>query len=495
MAIKIVTPENLSYFKTKQDAANETKFALKGHKHNAADINSGVLAIANGGTGASTPAAASEALSKFKYAVQLTNENLNDYATGQLGTYYAADGNTCTNKPSGVDGFGMMVIRSNTGHATQILYCNGTQYIRNYDGSAWGTWSNNSDVIKLNGPTSARLEQQGDENKQGIKLIAYGEMNRMFVGADTYAGMWDIDNSQWTWRQDFGNTGILPVSAGGTGATNAAGSRANLSVPSYGSGISSLNFYSDVPNGYNFVADARTGSGEGYYSYFGNSFLGLRRYTNNGSWQEDVWMLRPNDAIGGVFVSGRSAIHDLSRDTLYNLAPGTYLVYNDATNGPESGNYGNLLVGYCSGNRIVGLLAYDNGHVYTAYGASSSATFGWKRIDAIGSGYDTLWTGSVGSGGTISLSLAALQQYRVVGVMTSYASTFAVPALVYNNGSGVRVYGVGGYCADNGDLLLQYFALRQSGSSLVAYARSQEVYGGAVGGRKIMNITGILGVV
>lgn len=288
---------------------------------------------------------------------------------------------------------------------------------------------------------------------------------------------------------------VVPVSKGGTGATDAAGARANLSVPSYGSGISSLNFYSDVSSGHNFVADARTGGGEGYYSYFGNSFLGLRRYTNNGSSQEDVWKLLPNDAIGGIFQSDRGVVSDLSRDSLYGLAPGTYLVSNTATNGPESGNYGNLLVSYCAGNRIVGLLAYDNGHVYTTYGASSSATFGWKRIDAIGSGYDTLWTGSVGSGGTISLSLAALQQYRVVGVMTSYSDTFVIPALVYNNGSGVRVYGVGGFCSDVGDFLMQYFTLRQSGSSLVAYARSQEVYGNAVGGRQSINITGILGVV
>lgn len=455
MAIKIVTPENLSYFKTKQDAANETKFALKGHKHNAADINSGVLAIANGGTGASTPAAASEALSKFRYAVQLTNENLNDYATSQLGTYYAADGNTCTNKPSDVDGFGMMVIRSNTGHATQILYCNGTQYIRNYDGSAWGTWS-----------TAETSDHKHD-------------------AADITSGTFSSDRLP-----------TVPVSKGGTGATDAAGARANLLVPSYGSGISSLNFYSDVSNGYNFVADARTGSGEGYYSYFGNRFLGLRRYTNNGSSQEDVWLLRPNDAIGGVFKSGRGIIHDLSRDALYNLAPGTYLVYNDATNGPESGNYGNLLVSYSDGNRIVGLLAYDNGHIYTTYGASSVATFGWVKVSNGGHVGYILWTGSAGNGGTVSLSLSVLKMYSLALVYTSWSTTFAVPCAVATDSSGVHLVGSVDAVFQNANNAAHIMVnLCQSGSSLKGYARAAEFSQNWDGNWSAQNITKIVGVV
>lgn len=310
---------------------------------------------------------------------------------------------------------------------------------------------------------------------------------------------------------------VVPVSKGGTGATNAAGAREGLGLGN----VATRDVY--MANGANSANMAAGFTSAGVLEIgptldFHNqgssadydfriildgskspSFSKPLPLGSGGTGSTSAPGARGNlglDGKEGYFKAYRgTVISSLSRDTLYNLAPGTYLVDDAATSGPESGSYGNLLVGYTAGNRIVGLLAYDNGHVYTTYGASSSATFGWKRIDAIGSGYDTLWTGSVGSGGTVSLNLTTLQLYRVVGIMTSYSNTFAIPALVYNNGSGVRVYGVGGYCADDGNLLVQYFTLRQSGSSLVAYARSQEIYSSSVGTRQSINVTGILGVV
>ena len=179
---------------------------------------------------------------------------------------------------------------------------------------------------------------------------------------------------------------VVPVSKGGTGATNAAAARANLLVPHVdtNSDLKALRFYSDTASGYDFVSDVSLGSGNGFYAYFAHGAIGLRQYTNSGGSQSDVWTLFPNAAINGLFQSNRGSLSDLSRDTLYNLAPGTYLVNSNATSGPESGNYANLLVSYSAGNRIVGLLAYDNGHVYTTYGASASGTFPWVRLPTYG---------------------------------------------------------------------------------------------------------------
>ena len=118
------------------------------------------------------------------------------------------------------------------------------------------------------------------------------------------------------------------------------------------------------------------------------------------------------DGQTGYLKAGRSTISDLSRDTLYGLAPGTCLVNYNATNGPESGNYGNLLVSYSAGNRIVGLLAYDNGHVYTTYGASASGTFLWTRVD-VGAGVSLLWSGS--SSGSVTLA-DSVANYRAIAV-------------------------------------------------------------------------------
>ena len=71
-------------------------------------------------------------------ATQLTNQNLNNYNTE--GFYYAAGGNTVTNKPSGVDHFGVMVKRIATGLYKQILDNNEERWTRYYGGGTWSNW-------------------------------------------------------------------------------------------------------------------------------------------------------------------------------------------------------------------------------------------------------------------------------------------------------------------------------------------------------------------
>ncbi|MBW6408475.1 hypothetical protein [Clostridium weizhouense] len=73
---------------------------------------------------------------------ELTNQSLDSILT--VGLYYAGGGNTCANKPNGVDAFGMEVVRSANGWYTQVLYASNGQekvYFRYYTGNQWSIWS------------------------------------------------------------------------------------------------------------------------------------------------------------------------------------------------------------------------------------------------------------------------------------------------------------------------------------------------------------------
>ena len=203
---------------------------------------------------------------------------------------------------------------------------------------------------------------------------------------------------------------VVPVSKGGTGATSAAAARTALGLGA----LATLG--SPLP-----IANGGTGATTADAA---RTNLGL-------------------DGQTGYLKAGRGIVSNLSRDALYGLAPGTYTVNNNATSGPESGIYGNLLVSYSGGNRIVGLLAYDNGHVYTTYGASSTGTFSWKHLASIGGG-DLLWQGSLVSGG--SVTIAELPNYDILSI--GFANTNAQCLAVRNRyddseGSGNFFTGIG----------------------------------------------------
>lgn len=82
----------------------------------------------------SIPAAAA-----FIYT-QLTNQDLDDYLD-EGRWYYAGDGNTTTNKPSGVDAYELYVGRNARGYRYQkLITSNGLIWFRYHDSSAWKTW-------------------------------------------------------------------------------------------------------------------------------------------------------------------------------------------------------------------------------------------------------------------------------------------------------------------------------------------------------------------
>ena len=73
---------------------------------------------------------------------ELINNDLNSITTP--GLYNSAGGNTCTNKPTGADAFGLQVFKTAGGYVTQELIEGnanpGTRWTRQCNGSSWSTW-------------------------------------------------------------------------------------------------------------------------------------------------------------------------------------------------------------------------------------------------------------------------------------------------------------------------------------------------------------------
>lgn len=92
---------------------------------------------------AGTPTAVSSIPSTFIAAQQINGINLDTLRTP--GMYWAGGGNTNTNKPTGVDAFGLEVLQSAGGWYTQICYASNNQekqFVRYYDAGTkvWKDW-------------------------------------------------------------------------------------------------------------------------------------------------------------------------------------------------------------------------------------------------------------------------------------------------------------------------------------------------------------------
>lgn len=110
---------------------------------------------------------------------QLHNQNLNDYHSE--GFYFGVSGNNCTNRPSGVDYFGLKVQRiSNSGYR-QILYTTNSIYSRNYDGisQSWSDWSLVSGELS----TTLNLSTNG-----WVKVVRKGGMVTIYSKSDITKG-------------------------------------------------------------------------------------------------------------------------------------------------------------------------------------------------------------------------------------------------------------------------------------------------------------------
>ena len=95
----------------------------------------------------------------------LTNQNLNNIVSP--GFYNAGGSNTITNKPNGVDNFGLEVIHHANGpYYTQKLYTNTTQYTRKCINSKWGLWT--EDKLTDTNTTYSTFVKSGAGAKAGL---------------------------------------------------------------------------------------------------------------------------------------------------------------------------------------------------------------------------------------------------------------------------------------------------------------------------------------
>lgn len=105
------------------------------------------------------------------------SENLNNYNTlSKLGVYYSSEGNSITNRPSGVNNFALQVFKDGVRDTSvsQTLYANNTIYVRRCSGTSWSSWTK----IGAGGITS--IPQASSSALGGIK-IGYSDNGRNYA--------------------------------------------------------------------------------------------------------------------------------------------------------------------------------------------------------------------------------------------------------------------------------------------------------------------------
>lgn len=182
--------------------------------------------------GSSSAGGAANSANKVN-ATQLTNQNLNNYHSG-VNFYYAGGGNSCTNKPSGVDNFGMFVFQTAGGWYTQLLYGSDDDvYTRRWVNDSWTAWS--KFYTTTNKPTASAIGAAASSHNHAASNITSGTLPVARGGTGITANPSMLTNLGSTTAVGVfqtsprpGITGTLAVAHGGTGATSASAARTAL---------------------------------------------------------------------------------------------------------------------------------------------------------------------------------------------------------------------------------------------------------------------------
>lgn len=182
--------------------------------------------------GSSSAGGAATSAAKLN-GVSLISKNLNDYHSG-VNFYYGGGANNCTNKPSGVDNFGMFVFQTAGGWWSQLLYGSDDHlYMRRWVNNSWTSWveiysSNNK-------PTASEIGAAASSHNHSAANITSGTLAVARGGTGVTSNPSMLTNlgstsaaSVFATSPRPGITGTLAVAHGGTGATSAASARSNI---------------------------------------------------------------------------------------------------------------------------------------------------------------------------------------------------------------------------------------------------------------------------
>ncbi len=136
--------------------------------------------------------------------------DLNNYnSSTHCGYYYAGGSNNCLSKPSGVDAFGLQIVKNADGYIMQILYASNNSkndiYTRVYGGGAWTGWeklAQSGDLTwsNISGKPSTYPPNTHRHSKLEAYTLVSGDDIRISISnyqevIDVYLG-WNLEISQ-----------------------------------------------------------------------------------------------------------------------------------------------------------------------------------------------------------------------------------------------------------------------------------------------------------
>lgn len=196
----------------------------------AGDVGAAPTSHTHNYAGSSTPGGAATSAVKLNTTV-LTNQNLNNYHT-DVNFYYADGGNTCANKPSGIDNFGMFVFRTASGWYTQILYGSDNRlYMRRWVTDTWTAWVKilsgtvSSGEIANDAVTAAKIAT----NAVTADAIAAGAVGSSELGVN-YAGSTSKGGAASS-ATKLATKRTIAISGGATGTATGFDGSGNISIP------------------------------------------------------------------------------------------------------------------------------------------------------------------------------------------------------------------------------------------------------------------------